>query len=822
MHNPPQLTALCIAPGTEDELLNLLMQFDKQDYPAGLRELVIIDEGPQDLQEVLNIFHGNAEDIHHVQYRHSTQRLFVEEKIQLALSVASGEYVHFMAVNTDYPADWFSRMQAKFQHTASGILSSRAEVLWLSPLSRLYTRETHLPTWSVLSQLCCQRSVLETRSLLLASNGWEVSFACEFTEHNEDVVPVIQCQTIEDITSRGLLVNTRALNLPLPAYSAPAVSLDWSFFEKIACISRFQLPQQRDDFRTGMARQLRVAEQEIHIISSQIIQVASVRRLSAQLEALKTARDRQWNNILILDEGIQFVNQDSRSHAANQALAALKGKPWHVLVLSAQYQDIRSLDRTPDIVSIQHATAIGAYAVNSSYYNTLIDFFEKQLVEYNRNANNKVSYPDSYWNLLQPKDSWFGLWPVLAFPMPELDENQTVTTDSLHLYFKPRLAIDNVARSQREAPLLDLVKQHQATPKTYHELAALNRELQRDELAGYYDFKAMGRLPKVKQDTSWPLLSVIIPTYNQVDYLKETLESIFLQSYPNMEIIVADDCSTDGTQTYMEMVADVRVKYVKNQINLQVDRNISEAVFNHSQGNYICTVGHDDLVIDCHYYWNVVQILENNKNLALVFANHYEWHYKDNIFVVSTPIQRTAKFAGKDYFLKYNTFGYKFILPSVTIYRKNYLIQSREHIKNISKLNNAELDKYNKAEDTIAYLRLMLFGDVFSFSSFSVVYRVHSYSISNVVTEVEKEIYYLKDFTDNLSKTMSIAISKGIYNDVLSHWFSRIVINNFINWRIRSYIDRGEGSVFLLPILAWLNKYYPEIGRSVLKMYLIK
>ena len=570
MHNLPLLTALCIAPGTEDghpDLLpDLLRHFDKQDYPAGRRELVIIDDGTQDLQEALNSFLGDAQGIS-VHYRHSAQRLTVEEKIALALSVATGEYIHFMAVNSSYPADWFSRMLVNVQQSASGILGSRSEVLWLSPLGRLCSRETHLDSWSVLSRLCCRRSVLETRPFLLASNGWEASFACEYARQQEETIPVIQCHTVKEMIRQGLLVNTRALSLPPPAHPGPEVTLDCSVFDQIVCISRFQQPHQRDEFRTFLAQQLRVAEYKIEMATLPVIPIASVRRLIVQLEVLKMAQARQWNNVLMLNDDIQFVNDDSRTTAVNQVLSALKGADWKVVVLSAQYQEVRALASSEELVSIQYATAIGAYAVNSSYYSTLIDFFEKLLNEYQRTGNSQVNYPDSYWHLLQPNAGWLGVWPPLAFPVPDLDDSNRVITDNVPLYFRPRLAIDSQARSEREAPLLNLVKQQQATLHTWNALAALNRELQRDELAGYYEFKAMGRLPEVKQDTSWPLLSIHSLAYNQVEYTKEALECIFRQSYPNIEIIVADDCSSDGTERYMEKVDDSRVCYIRNKTN---------------------------------------------------------------------------------------------------------------------------------------------------------------------------------------------------------------------------------------------------------------
>ncbi|MBI4804304.1 MAG: glycosyltransferase [Desulfovibrio sp.] len=53
----------------------------------------------------------------------------------------------------------------------------------------------------------------------------------------------------------------------------------------------------------------------------------------------------------------------------------------------------------------------------------------------------------------------------------------------------------------------------------------------------------------------FPKVSIIVPTYNQVQYLGACLDSIWFQEYPRIEIIVMDDCSTDGTGEFLEEYA---------------------------------------------------------------------------------------------------------------------------------------------------------------------------------------------------------------------------------------------------------------------------
>lgn len=96
-----------------------------------------------------------------------------------------------------------------------------------------------------------------------------------------------------------------------------------------------------------------------------------------------------------------------------------------------------------------------------------------------------------------------------------------------------------------------------------------------------------------------PKVSVIIPTYNQINFVEETINSVLSQSYQNLEIIITDDGSTDGTQKILleyELKYPDKIKVILSSINTGIASNINrglEAV----TGEYIAWLGGDDLML---------------------------------------------------------------------------------------------------------------------------------------------------------------------------------------------------------------------------------
>ncbi len=116
-----------------------------------------------------------------------------------------------------------------------------------------------------------------------------------------------------------------------------------------------------------------------------------------------------------------------------------------------------------------------------------------------------------------------------------------------------------------------------------------------------------------------PIVSIIIPCYNQAHFLAETIGSVFKSTYPNLEIIIVNDGSTDNTQEIAEgFTENHRNIYLLNQKNFGVT-HARNAGIEFSRGKYILPLDGDDL-ISPKYVRDAVEILERRPEVKVVYC----------------------------------------------------------------------------------------------------------------------------------------------------------------------------------------------------------
>lgn len=89
-------------------------------------------------------------------------------------------------------------------------------------------------------------------------------------------------------------------------------------------------------------------------------------------------------------------------------------------------------------------------------------------------------------------------------------------------------------------------------------------------------------------------VSVIVPSYNHAPYLMECLGSALSQDYPDFEVIVVDDCSSDGSLEVLRSIDDSRLTVVANEVNLGAYGTQNRAL-DLATGVYVAVLNSDDV-----------------------------------------------------------------------------------------------------------------------------------------------------------------------------------------------------------------------------------
>jgi glycosyltransferase involved in cell wall biosynthesis len=96
---------------------------------------------------------------------------------------------------------------------------------------------------------------------------------------------------------------------------------------------------------------------------------------------------------------------------------------------------------------------------------------------------------------------------------------------------------------------------------------------------------------------SRPLVTIAIPTYNRAAFsLAQALRCALAQTYPELEILVSDNCSTDDTEHLVRSFDDRRIRYVRQAENIGANNNFNYCI-NEARGVYFLLF-HDDDMID--------------------------------------------------------------------------------------------------------------------------------------------------------------------------------------------------------------------------------
>lgn len=114
------------------------------------------------------------------------------------------------------------------------------------------------------------------------------------------------------------------------------------------------------------------------------------------------------------------------------------------------------------------------------------------------------------------------------------------------------------------------------------------------------------------------LVSIILPTYNRVEKLDRAIQSILQQTYSPYEVVIINDCSSDGTKDFLaQYEVDSRFKIIHNSKNLRLQRSLNKAV-RQSKGKYLARLDDDDYWTDSNKLQAQMDALRTHPEVGLI------------------------------------------------------------------------------------------------------------------------------------------------------------------------------------------------------------
>lgn len=203
---------------------------------------------------------------------------------------------------------------------------------------------------------------------------------------------------------------------------------------------------------------------------------------------------------------------------------------------------------------------------------------------------------------------------------------------------------------------------------------------------------------------SFPLVSIIIPTYNQASYIERAVKSALSQSYINIEIIIADDHSSDDIIEHIKgFLSDKRIKYFKNKKNIGRVKNYKKSIEEYASGEWVLVLDGDDYLTDNDFISDAIQIVLSDKKIVFVQAGHTMIGSNINFQpIISVPDIKYdfCKVSGSEFFLNFdNRFSHlstlynRSLANSINFYRFNILSSDIESMLRLSLLGKVVLLK---------------------------------------------------------------------------------------------------------------------------------
>ncbi|SNY51640.1 Glycosyl transferase family 2 [Arsukibacterium tuosuense] len=285
---------------------------------------------------------------------------------------------------------------------------------------------------------------------------------------------------------------------------------------------------------------------------------------------------------------------------------------------------------------------------------------------------------------------------------------------------------------------------------------------------------------------SCPLVSVIMPCYNNESFVKAAVESVLLQDYPNFEVIVVDDGSTDGSFVELQRFGD--------RITIIQQKNLGAAAARNNgletaRGQYIAFLDSDDIWLPgkitaqvnyleqhpetglCYCQWAVCEHEVTSAEMIERFATTY------------LPMQTEQNFTGWLYLKLLE----KSVIPTITVMLR------RDVLEEVGLFNT----NYRIGEDHDLWLRISFKYRITKLKNVYAVYRNNPDSITKSVQKQNFSLLVLQSAITNFGLTCPSGeqISEKLLNEYIGERHFSYGYNALVKGERNKALDSFKGCI---------------------------
>ena len=115
-------------------------------------------------------------------------------------------------------------------------------------------------------------------------------------------------------------------------------------------------------------------------------------------------------------------------------------------------------------------------------------------------------------------------------------------------------------------------------------------------------------------------ISILMPTFNDAEYIMLSINSLLQQSYENWELIIVNDGSTDETESIIKSVNDTRIKYYVQENKGQLNAVLTGSQF--IEGDIILLFHSDDELANNEVFSKIVETFKNHPDIDGLYADY--------------------------------------------------------------------------------------------------------------------------------------------------------------------------------------------------------